>query len=82
MGILLHHDKKDLKRASADVGFMFVAYNLRRLININDKNMLTKFLKELVALFFPTKGLLKVIRTVLCLQNIVAVNKSRFYSLH
>jgi transposase len=43
--------KKGLKRASADVGFMFVAYNLRRLMNIIDKPMLTKFLQELVVLF-------------------------------
>jgi transposase len=44
--------KKSIKRAAADVGFMFVAYNLRRLMNIIDKIVLTKFLKELVALFF------------------------------
>jgi len=41
-----------MKRASADVGFMFIAYNLRRLMNIIDKTLLTKFLKELVFLFF------------------------------
>ncbi len=39
--------KKGMKRASADVGFMFIAYNLRRLINILGKNKLQKFLKEL-----------------------------------
>lgn len=70
--------KRRLKRASADVGFMFVAYNLRRLISIVDKNRLTKFLKELVALFFPKTGVLKRIRTVLCLQTIVVVNRSWF----
>jgi transposase len=43
--------KKGIKRASADVGFMFIAYNLRRLMNIIDKNLLTKFLQELVLLF-------------------------------
>jgi transposase len=43
--------KKGLKRASADVGFMFIAYNLRRLVSIIDKNQLTKFLQELVFLF-------------------------------
>jgi transposase len=73
--------KKGLKRASADVGFMLIAYNLRRLMNILDKNMLTKFLKELVALFSPKTGLLKAIRTVLSIQTIVAVNKLRFYIL-
>jgi transposase len=70
--------KRGLKRASADVGFMFVAYNLRRLMNIIDKNRLTKFLKELVTLFFPKTGLLKRIRTVLCLQTIAVVNNRGF----
>lgn len=43
--------KKGIKRASVDVGFMFIAYNLRRLMNIIDKNLLTKFLQELALLF-------------------------------
>ncbi len=34
--------KKGLKRASADIGFIFIAYNLRRLINIIDKNSFYK----------------------------------------
>ena len=36
-----------MKRASADVGLMFVAFNLRRLINIIDKNEFKKFLQGL-----------------------------------
>lgn len=63
--------KKGMKRASADVGFMFVAYNLRRLMNIIDKNMLTKFLKELVALFIQKTGQSIAIRTVLRLYNFI-----------
>ena len=43
--------KKGKKRASADVGFMFIAYNLRRIINIIGPDMLKKFLKELACLF-------------------------------
>lgn len=43
--------KRGIKRASADVGFMFVAYNLRRIMNIIDKNVLKKFLRELGFLF-------------------------------
>lgn len=57
--------KKGLKRATADVGFMFVAYNLRRLMNIIGKNSFTKFLKELVALFSRKTGLIKTIRSFL-----------------
>lgn len=54
--------KKGLKRASADVGLMFVAYNLRRLINIIDKDLFKKFLAELVLLFLPKTLLVKVFR--------------------
>ena len=39
--------KKGIKRASADVGLIFTAYNLRTIFNILDKNVLIKFLKEL-----------------------------------
>jgi hypothetical protein len=69
-----------MKRASADVGFMFVAYNLRRLMNIIDKNLLTRFLKELVPLFFLKTNLLKAIRAVLCHQTIAVTNNRDFIS--
>lgn len=56
--------KKGKKRASADVGLMFIAYNLRRLMNIIDKNEFKKFLQELGHLFSekmlapdPNKGI-------------------------
>lgn len=51
--------KKGMKRASADVGLIFVAFNLRRLINILGKNVITKFLKELGFLFFKIKPFTK-----------------------
>lgn len=38
------------QRASADVGFMFIAYNLRRIMNIVGKNALKKYLEVLVLL--------------------------------
>lgn len=39
--------KKSMKHASADVGLIFTCYNLRRNMNLVDKNQLKKFLKEL-----------------------------------
>ena len=60
--------KKGIKRASADVGFMFIAYNLRRLMNIVDKNAFIKFLKELGLLFLSKMALLR--------QNIFKMNAS------
>ena len=49
--------KKGMKRASADVGLMFIAYNLRRMMNILDKNTLKAHLERL-ALFFVIKMVL------------------------
>lgn len=43
--------KKFIKRAEADVGFVFTAYNLRRLINIIGNNELRSYLKEALLLF-------------------------------
>jgi len=40
--------KKGKQRASADVGFMFIAYNLRRIMNIVGKNALKKYLEALL----------------------------------
>ena len=54
--------KKGIKRASADAGLMFCAYNLRRIINLVDKNLLKKFLGELWLLLFGK---------IACLKNIV-----------
>lgn len=52
--------KRGIKRASADVGLIFTAFNLRRIINIVDKNVLIKFLKELafllIGIFTSSKG--------------------------
>jgi len=40
--------KKTIKRASADVGLMFVAYNIRRIMNILGKIELKKYLQQVV----------------------------------
>jgi transposase len=63
--------KKGIKRAAADVGFMFTAYNLRRLINIIDRNSLTKFLKELGLTCFFCKAIGK--RIVFKIKRVVFV---------
>ena len=53
--------KKGMKRASSDVGFMFIAYNLRRLMNIIDKNKFTTFLQGLVFLFSQIMAFTKAV---------------------
>ncbi|MEZ5196817.1 MAG: transposase [Bacteroidales bacterium] len=47
--------KKYKIRASADVGLMFVAYNIRRIMNIIGKNELEKYLKEVAFSFSGQK---------------------------
>jgi transposase len=47
--------KKGIKRASADVGFMFIAYNLRRIGNILTSDRLREYLRILVLLFLGKK---------------------------
>ena len=44
--------KKGMSRASADVGFIFIAYNLRRIGNILTKDRLMEYLRILLSLFF------------------------------
>ena len=53
--------KKGMARASADIGFMFIAYNMRRLINILGKDLFCKYLTICVLYLF---GLLKAIRLI------------------
>jgi transposase len=38
--------KKTIKHASADVGLIFTAYNLRRIFNLIDENLLKQYLKN------------------------------------
>jgi transposase len=49
--------KKGVSRASSDVGFMFIAYNLRRIGNILTRDQLREYLRILVLLFFSNKAL-------------------------
>ena len=48
--------KQGKERASADVGLMFTAYNLRRIINILGQDVFKKYLKMLVFLFLQLFG--------------------------
>jgi transposase len=50
--------KKSLKRASADVGLMMTAYNLRRIINILGVECLRKYLEDQIDLILSNTALL------------------------
>jgi hypothetical protein len=51
--------KKGMERASSDVGFMFIAYNLRRIGNILTRDQLKEYLRILVLLFLTNYNLLR-----------------------
>jgi len=70
--------KKEINRASADVGFMFIAYNLRRIVNILGQNLLKEYLRILSPLFLAVPDFFrrKINRFVTSLfQTIVSVPK-------
>jgi hypothetical protein len=50
--------KNSSKRASADVGFMMTAYNLRRIINILGIERFRKYLQYIVDLIFSNTAVL------------------------
>jgi len=51
--------KKGINRASADVGFMMTAYNLRRIINIVGLKELKKYMKTVISFILEKMRLLK-----------------------
>jgi hypothetical protein len=51
--------KKGIERASADVGFIMTAYNIRRIINIIGINELEKYLETVLAFIIEKTGLSK-----------------------
>ena len=53
--------KKSMKHASADVGLIFTCYNLRRIFNLVDQNLLKKFLRELGLYFWVLRSHFKAI---------------------
>ena len=52
--------KKYKQRAEADVGFMFAAYNLKRIFNILDQKTIIEYFRMIVSCFFILKGLVRV----------------------
>ena len=53
--------KKGIARASSDVGFMFIAYNLRRISNILTRDVLKEYLRILISLLQQVFDLFKAI---------------------
>lgn len=53
--------KKTIKHAAADVGLIFTAYNLRRIFNMVDQNLLKEYLKSIALFFIEIRKYLKSI---------------------
>ena len=72
--------KRGINHASSDVGFMFIAYNFRRIISILEKDQLTEYLRILVSLFFTIPAFFrrKISRFVTSLfQATICIEKIR-----
>lgn len=52
--------KKTIQRASADVGLIMAAYNLRRIINIIGLKGFKRYMESILALFFIITGAIKL----------------------
>jgi hypothetical protein len=61
--------KKTIKRASADVGLIFTAYNLRRSFNLIDHNLLIQYLKVLAFYFGNLRAIFKAFNGLFYYEN-------------
>lgn len=70
--------KKSMKRASADIGFAFIAYNLKRLINIIGKSKLREYLETIFSGYIAQISQLRLIlgsyKAIGCLSCIFMLN--------
>ena len=74
--------KKGKDRASSNVGFMFVAYNLRRIFNLVDQEALKKYLKMLWLCFLAIMDDLRVRRKLIQRSEIYRFHNYQFLQLH
>ncbi len=73
--------KKTIKHASADVGLIFTAYNLRRIFNLIDKNLLKQYLKTLSLLFSIIKTLFKALFDSFSFEIDKSLTQKKFFSV-
>jgi transposase len=73
--------KQGMERAAADVGFMFIAYNLRRLMNILSEDKLKSYLRKLALLFLRKSGLSNSIKSILNAFYFLIFNNNTFWKV-
>lgn len=70
--------KKSIKHASADVGLIFTAFNLRRIFNIIDQNMLKNYLKDFDYYFLVLTIHFNTFRTIF-FDKIIFINTQNYF---
>ena len=67
--------KKGMSRASCDVGFMFIAYNLRRIANILTRDRLKEYLRILLSMFLTIPDIIRhnfrLYKSLICLALVL-----------
>lgn len=71
--------KKIIKHASADVGLIFTAFNLRRIFNLIDKNTLQKYLAVLACFYCSFTNYLSVCLLVFCFKQFTFPQTRHFF---
>lgn len=72
--------KKTIKHASADVGLIFSAYNLRRIFNLIDHNLLKQYLKVLALYFGTLRAIFEAFYGLFCFTNRKATFKRKNFN--
>ncbi|WP_165930026.1 IS1182 family transposase [Flavobacterium caseinilyticum] len=72
--------KKTIKHASADVGLIFSAYNLRRIFNLIDQNLLKQYLKVLALYFGTLRAIFEDFYGLFCFTNRKATFKQKNFN--
>jgi hypothetical protein len=72
--------KKTIKHASADVGLIFSAYNLRRIFNPIDQNLLKQYLKVLALYFGTLRAIFEAFYGLFCFINRKATFKRKNFN--
>lgn len=73
--------KKTIKHASADVGLIFTAYNLRRIFNLVDTNVLKQYLKVLSLLFWNIRSFFKTLLAYFNFYNTDLFPEKKFFTV-
>jgi transposase len=71
--------KKSIKHASADVGLIFTAFNLRRILNLVDQNTLKKHFKVLAYLFMFINAHFKRISVLISMRKHYLKHKNSYF---